>query len=50
MEIVKTSTKKGQALLRRALHYEGFYLSDVYGSHSNLKRVAHGNPFELLLN
>lgn len=34
MREFKASTKQGQNILNRALYYEGYSLSDVYGSYS----------------
>lgn len=38
--IIKATTKKGQAMLDKALHNEGYYLHDVYGSVSHAKKDA----------
>ena len=40
MAIIKGSTKRGQALLARANHFEGTDLSDVYGRYSSAKASA----------
>ena len=40
MVTVSTRTQKGRDLLGRAIHYEGYYLDDVYGSVSKAKSVA----------
>lgn len=41
----KASTKQGKNIIDRASVYEGYYLSDVYGTHSNEKenswRICH---------
>jgi hypothetical protein len=41
--IIKGSTKRGQALLARANHFEGTDLSDVYGRWSSAKASAMRN-------
>lgn len=38
MILVKATTKKGQQLIEKASAYEGYYLSDVYGSWSQAKQ------------
>ena len=40
MTVIKGSTKRGQALLARANHFEGTDLSDVYGRYSSAKASA----------
>lgn len=40
MAIIKGSTKRGQALLARANHFEGTDLFDVYGRYSSAKASA----------
>lgn len=40
MIIVKSTTKRGQALLARAENYEGYYLKDVYKEPSIQKEIA----------
>ena len=45
MREFKASTKQGKNIIARASVYEGYYLSDVYGTHSNEKentwRICH---------
>lgn len=40
MKVISGATKTGQALLKRASHYEGTDLDDVYGRYSSAKASA----------
>ena len=41
MTTIKSTTKKGQAMLASARRCAGYELRDVYGSYSNAKRYAY---------
>lgn len=41
MKTIKATTKKGQAMINSANHYEGYSLRDVYGNYSYAKENAY---------
>ena len=50
MREFKASTKQGKNIIDRASVYEGYYLSDVYGTHSNAKENSWRICHELYIN